>query len=538
MSFMKVSCNACRVVGLCACFRHSKALTYFTYCMRGGGICMLPKKQGSEKLLSVMPPSSKSSLITFLNRNGCFARNKDQDGPPLTHTLMDGTSGGKIALREGLEDAFFAAYGEDIKEGHKLFVIERRSSVFRMHLDCDFKVIPSDQGLKDFSDCVTKAVAPYFGGPGAPEARCVVCCVLGDNPGTRKAPGVHLMFPFARVDESSALWIRSGVVHALNGLSGFDEDWATVIDICVLTTSGLRMVGSDKCRTCPDCKNSVDSRLFCVSCSRVGKIPEDKVYWPHSVAPESDPEMIECLKDAKANNAHAARLCSTRLPPASTISPNFCVPSGAPACTTKKTKKKNCSEFDRQFYLSDEGPELPKLKSSSVLTLDTNSSNLLKNAIRGYHPGFERVDIREVREWKNPKGVTLTVKVAGFGARFCLNKGSDHASQSVYFTVTPLGGIAQRCFSRKEMTRKCCLCSEFTSIYKPLPKSLKAALFPSDEAPSVKVQHQQKRPSSEMQKSAARSADVISQLPTRLVRARSAVSSELLASLEIPSLCG
>jgi hypothetical protein len=478
----------------------------------------------------------RSSLITFLNRNACFSRGKDvADGPVLTHTLMDGASGGKIALREGLEDAFFAAYGEDLAAGHKLFVIERRSETFRMHLDCDFKTMPSEQGLRAFSACVSQAVAAYFGGPGAPEARCVVCCVLAVD-GSRKAPGVHLMFPFARVHEKAALWIRAGVVHSLSGLEGFDEDWVTVIDICVLTTSGLRMVGSDKCRTCPECKNAADSRLFCLVCARVGKIPEDKVYWPYAVQPEQDPQMLQCLQEARSNNAHAARLCSTRLPQSAVLSPNFLIPTGAPPCTSKKAVKRG--DLDRQFSLCDGGPELQKPRGSQLLTLDAKTIELLTKALRNYHHGFEKTDVKEVREWKHSKGVSLFVKVAGHGTRYCLNKGADHTSQGIYFVVTPLSGLAQKCFCRKDVLRKDGLCADFTSLSKPLPPALKAALFPSEALSSAKVPQQPKRNSSEMQKSAARSADVISALPERLVRARSSVQLEVLYSMEVPSLCG
>jgi hypothetical protein len=486
----------------------------------------------------------RSSLLSYLNCNGCIVRGRTpteaEGGPELTHTLMNGASGGKIAVRESAVDGFFAAYGEDLCKGHKLFVIERRSEVFNMHLDCDFKTVPSDHSLRTFISTVHAAVAKYFGS--SPEAaRCIACAVLADDGKTRKAPGIHLMFPFAPVDETAALWIRAGVVHALTGLRGFEsEDWGTVIDICVLTTSGLRMVGSDKCKTCPACRNAAENRGLCPTCHRTGKVAEEKIYWPHLAWPEDDAELQECLAQAKANPAHAARLCSTRRSKGTPVHLDFAVPPGAPLCATKKRARLGAEAgLDRQYVLTDDGPELPKARTCKPLQLEPKQAGLLLKAIRGYHPAFADVEIREVRQWKSAKSSTAVVKVAGFGTRFCLNKGADHASQSIYFVVTPLGGIAQRCFSRKETQRRCGRCADFTSIAKPISAELRAALFPEAAAAvGQRVPEAPHRAPTELERSVARTAGVLSQLPARLVRARTAVPPQALAALEIPSIWG
>jgi len=488
--------------------------------------------------------AQRSSLITYLNDNGCIVRPRTPSGGEereLTHTLMNGASGGRIAIRESAADGFFAAYGEDLARGHKLFVIERRSEVFNMHLDCDFKTIPSDHSLRTFASAVHRAVAAYFGGGSPRAAGCIICAVLNEDGVSRKAPGLHIMFPFAPVDETAALWIRAGVVHALAGLRGFEnEDWATVIDICVLTTAGLRMVGSDKCKTCPACHNSAENRPFCELCGHVGKVAEEKIYWPHLAWPEDDSELQDCLAEAKANPAHAARLCSTRKPAGTRVCENFSIPPGAPPCATKKRVRASPGETsDRVYVLGDDGPDLPKAKKSKVLQLEVKEAGLLLKALRAYHPAYGDIEIKEVREWKNGKSSTAVVKVAGFGSRHCLNKGSDHASQSIYFVVTPQGGLAQRCFSRKETQRKCGLCGSFSSTSKPITAELRAALF-SDAGANVGGQRVPEAPHkdpTELQRSAARTAGLLAQLPARLVRSRTSVAPQSLAALEIPHLC-
>lgn len=509
----------------------------------------------------------RSSTITYLKQNGCIVRGRTpgaaaaEEDQELTHTLMNGAHGGKISVRESAMDGFFAAYGEDLAKGHKLYVIERRSEVFNMHLDCDFKTILSDDALRVFVETVHGAVAKYFGGPSSAAARCIVCAVMAEDGVSRKAPGIHLMFPFAPVNEDCALWIRSGVVHTLYNSGGLvdDEDWGTVIDISVLTTSGLRMVGSDKCKNCPACHNLPDNRPFCCGpCERRGKVPEDKIYWPAFAWPANDAELQLCLAQAKANPAHAARICSTRRRKGTPLCPTFSIPQGAPPPSTKKRARPGASSssgdgvmnddegraIDRAFVLINDIPDMPKIKNSRQLQLETKQLNLLVKTVRGYHAAFADIDVKDIQEWKgrsNAKNPTtsIVVKVAGFGSRFCLNKGADHTSQSIYFVVTQFG-ISQRCFSKKETERKSGLCSAFSSNSKPISAELRAVLF-ADDMSSSRHQRVPLAPTNDptdLQLSAAHTADIVSQLPSKLVRMRTKIDPSALAMLEIPCLWG
>lgn len=501
-----------------------------------------------------------SSLANYLHRNGCFVRGRTPagaEGPELTHTLMNGAYGGKISVRENAIDGFFAAYGEDLSRGQKLYVIERRSEVFNMHFDCDFKNILSDELLRKFVIVVQSAVAKYFcddeeakDAALPTEAKCIVCAVLSEDGLTRKAPGVHLMFPFAPVDEPAALWIRAGVVYALCGLQGFEgEDWSKVIDVCVLTTSGLRMVGSDKCKTCSSCLNSQTNRPLCAQCGYRGKVPENKIYWPYFAWPEDDVELQQTFANAKANPAHAARLCSTRRPKGTSVSSKFRVPPCAPPAATKKRTLSSGSQgdaTDRIFALCDKEQKLPKIiRNSRILFFDQEKFSVLLWAIRKYHPSYDKLDIKEVREWKSETGnrqtnSSIVVKVAGFGSRFCLNKGADHTSQSIFFVVTPLGGISQHCFSRKEVLRKCGLCSSFASTPKPISSELRFILFGEAGQDAVRSKiitpscRQQNEELTELQKSVARTAAVIAQLPSKLTRTQGTVNPRDLAALQVP----
>ena len=494
---------------------------------------------------AVMVANVRSGLISFVSRNGYLIKGagsskEGYETPELTHILMDGERGGKISIPNEAIDGFFSSYAEDLLTGSQLFVVEKRTTVFKFCIDVDFKIIYSEEDVTRFVTTACESVCPYFTdatGKFPEEASCIVCAVTNDGHagGSRKAPGLHLIFPFAPVKENSARWIRSGVVHALRDLAGFQEDWNTVIDISVITTSGLRMVGSDKCRDCVVCKNGREARQYCSSCNRRGKLAENKVYWPWRVYPEKDPRMEKCLEQMKANIGHAARMCSIRLAPDVSESINFRVPPMAPGMAIKKRSKPG-GDPDKGYLLTDEDPEFPKVKRSKIFNLNARTRALILETIHKYHPAYSRLEVKELIEQKLPRSANpiIWVKVVGFGSRFCLNKDGDHTSQNIYFVISSVSGLAQRCFSRKEVERRCGTCSNFTSNWRRIGAPLRAALF-SDVTTSVAsgagvyscssncppARQNSSQASKIIQQSSHRTAELLAQvppLPPRLAR--------------------
>lgn len=422
----------------------------------------------------------KPRVISFFQSEKCFVKKSESRTTTLTHTLLNG---GSVRVEDPQLDQFFNAYGEDLRDKRSLFIVERKSDVFKLHFDCDFKTTPSDEYLSNFVDTTCRTVQTYFSGD-SHTASCIVCAVLGDDGKSRKAPGLHLVFPHAHVDETAALWIRAGVVHALmrmEGRSG-DEDWNSIVDICVLTTAGLRMVGSDKCKQCPQCRNVTENRVYCGSCDQKGYVVENKIYWPHSAWPTGDDSIQYDLNCVRENPAYAVKLCSTRLRAQAKISDTFAVPVGAPPISAKKRKKGEADAYSLECGASD----LPHARNATRIRLEPNAHDALLRAIREYLPQYERVDIKDIDEIKNNKGVTLRVRVFGFGSRFCLNKNAEHSSQSIYFVVSPLNGISQRCYSRKNVERCDGVCEHFKSAPKPLHNSLTTLLFPGFQVKSSK----------------------------------------------------
>lgn len=75
---------------------------------------------------------------------------------------------------------------------------------------------------------------------------------------------------------------------------------------------------------------------------------------------------------------------------------------------------------------------------------------------------------------------TYVVRVGGEGSRFCLNKGSEHTSNSVYFCIWKTG-VYQMCHSGKDTVRSGGkVCKRFRSHAKELSVVLQKRLFPEE----------------------------------------------------------
>jgi hypothetical protein len=335
-----------------------------------------------------------------------------------------------------------------------------------MHFDIDLHSAFEDKDLRRLAQTVQASTSQYF--PGSErQAEAVVCCSTRE--GLRISSSLHVIFPRLPVTEGMALWIRAGVVaacfHALPGV-----DFNVAIDISTLTTSGLRLLGSDKCRICTGCRNGRDARMFCAECNRRGRVAENKIYMPWFVVPEN----VELQEQVLANIAFASKLCSIRLDPSVTASRFFQVPAGSPPANLKKRLR---ADGDRTFQLHEPASAVPpNVSKMALLDAEPALLELIRRDVRGYHSAYSQLDIREVRESKGSKCPLYIVKVRGFGSRFCLNKGAEHTSQSIYIVITGTG-MLQRCYSRKDTHRLYGKCEQFRSPIKALSEELRAALF-------------------------------------------------------------
>jgi len=390
--------------------------------------------------LFVRMSGSKSHTLKFLNTEKCIVKKTDNDGRVPTHTKMDG---GSFHIPDGAMAGFYAAYGMDLHDGNQLFFIERNTPVFVLHFDVDFSTIEDEAKTAEFCTVLHAAASEWFKAP----RTAVVCAVLADT-GERKSAGLHVLFPEAFVDAPMACAIWAGVVARCEEKLPWGRGcWEKVLDVQVLAERGsLRMVGSDKSSTCHHCKGSAEEKKFCHICNGAGRIPHGKVYWPWRVFPET-PESLRRLQDMISNQAHAVRACSVRSA-RETPSEDFCRPPGAPLEGLLKP-----SSGKKLKMLRAGNEKLPKaVKKFETLRLADDVLECLTRSIRAYEPQYESLVIRDVTKCHGGKHPYCFVRVQGFNDRFCLNKGSEHTSNQVWFLITTRG-ICQKCYSKKSEAR-------------------------------------------------------------------------------------
>ena len=407
--------------------------------------------------------SKATPLIHFLKTNNFFVRSKEFPLHRITHTLMDGAGGGKICLPDSAITGFFAAYGATLEIGAPLFVVERRSRTFKMHFDLDFTRIHDDITTIAVIETICEATASFVTGGAGKEAWAIACAVL-DSARQRKAPGIHLIFPWLKVDSYQAQWIRTAALKLLQPNS-CETDWSKVLDAAIFEGNGLRMVGSDKCKDCSHCHNGFETRLFCHLCNRTGKINGEKIYWPWQTLPSDCTSQL--LNDLQKNPAYAAHMCSTRVPEyQSARCAFFCPPAGIPNPWKGggRAAKARCV---------DEKSRGGGVRQRVDITNELNASLIESFAVLNQR--YASVEVRSVDRWNviGKSAISWTVKVSGPGCRYCLNKLADHRQSTIYFVISARG-IVQRCFSRKDVFHSNGLCASFSSAT-PIPISTRLA---------------------------------------------------------------
>lgn len=430
----------------------------------------------------------RSSLISFLTKNNCLLRHSNAS-TQLTHTLMDGAGGGKISLPDEIIDGFFDAYGQDLLRKQKLYVIERRTPIFKLHFDLDLTQLHSDAKTRELLQRMRSAVERFYPVPEREETSWAVCCAVLDEQRQRRAKGLHVVFPWLLVNDEQALWIRALMVSTLRAeLPQLEADWEIVVDVQVLTSNGMRMVGSDKSKPCPECRNVRDAREFCSHCSRQGRIAEDKIYVPWLCEPPEE----GLLRDLLGNLPHAVRMCSTRVPSSKQLAtPGFLVPAGAPPSSRCRKLPQNEARDGQTHQLCEQAATPMRLRLESVpLTEELRAA--LKETLANHHSSYAQLDIAQLERLTSARRPTFSVRVRGFGCRFCQNRGAEHTTQTVYFILTDRGAV-QRCYSRKQVSRKHGFCDKFASASTPILPRLMELLFP-EARPVLPIaeEHEQK----------------------------------------------
>jgi hypothetical protein len=264
----------------------------------------------------------------------------------------------------------------------------------------------------------------------------------------------------------------------------FSNTWEEVVDEQIYTSNGLRMAYSRKINSCPNCKNNEKKKNTCLECAGEGRIEDDRVYEPTMYIDGDghlDPKKTEHLQQ----NVYAAvKTTSIRLSERAEKTPGFEAYKGAPNYDIQsidpkqvKTKKKKNSSTDnngQEFVVLDNGPK--NIDDRIRVDPSDRKFQTLLRFIRERMGAGRWKHIQGKDMYRNMSGTQYIMRVKGEGSSYCMNKGDDHNSATIYFVLTT-EGVVQRCWSRKKIKRRYDYCQKYSSVLERISIQMRSLFF-------------------------------------------------------------
>lgn len=271
----------------------------------------------------------------------------------------------------------------------------------------------------------------------------------------------------------------------------------------------------------------------CKSCLNTGKVVENRTYMPSIVldgAGDPDTSILDVFSE---DYFEVMKYTSIRCQKGEHETTGYAIPKGVPKAPTEDnganmrsfSSKKlvhlgsdmHAFTVNNDIYLSD-AQTMHLWKGPPVQ--DEERLSVIEKFIRGsVCEAYSAVQIRKVCESQLTKRITqrssggsklinslvgahsgttpssptftvsnrYLVNIAGVGSTYCMNKGDEHTSNSVYFIITQ-ENCYQKCFSRKPEVREGgTTCAEYRSGGIRVPLWVSSVLFPDDVAIKAEV---------------------------------------------------
>ena len=430
---------------------------------------------------------SRVSLTSLLQR---CAVDSHAGSKNSTHYSLNG---GKymISMENGDNEKFLQHYSSALFLKEPTYLIERRTPTFKWHVDLD---ITEEKGVQptdiynQYLPCIQQLLRDFY--KDAPET--TFTCLLLSSPfkkvdvvheKTRESvsctkSGFHLHWPNLVVNAQTALMLRDNIVARLQKEKCHrDRAWPKnplddVVDKQIYLSNGLRMVGSDKRKVCPNLQKKVRKTCdkTCSICGGAGRVDEKR---PYTVSAVVNLDLsFDAVLSAQISGGHidniekTVQLCSTRtLKP---VTPGFFAPDNAVILNERQRKQIQAAA---KAETGDGTVEL------DVNVLDPKSPlfRCIEKLIQtGVHTTYSDLKLSKVsfRRGGSERYYICNVKSFSPGSSFCQNVARSHSSSKVYFSISELTGLGQRCYSSKK-------CKGYCSDKVCVPFSLQKALFPT-----------------------------------------------------------
>ena len=379
-----------------------------------------------------------------------------------THFLLDG---GCIEIPNSHYKEFLTLLAGDLTNGWKWYLCEKRTPVFKFMSDLD---IFEDEEItleslellvEHIQKCIHECCGDYQ----------VVACtttskqVVASNGEDVIKTGVHLIWPKLWVTQKTALWIRSKIVGWLTNNLGKRQEWNSwedVVDECVYTANGLRMVGCSKCHICKVCKGKIPDRSSCEECKGEGRKDEGRIYVPSLVMNADGTKDEDFLHILKKDIG----------------------------VTLDTTSIRNFFELEESVVnLNDElmnwknDPANNTLKKATVnrgaiKVLDLNNPQYKKMqwCVKNVFPkAYKKSTITKIKK------VSDQLYNVELDTNYCTNVERCHNSSGIFFEFTPKG-IVQRCWCKKDTLegRKRGRCRDYRSDQWEISAIARNVIFP------------------------------------------------------------
>lgn len=380
-------------------------------------------------------------------------------------------------------------------------ITENRTERFPLYVDVDLKVpVPtlSHDAIEKIANVTCQRIALYYAdNPDPSLIDCVACARDGEAKqvaGGNHKHGIHLHFPKLIVDFETVSHILPGIYAGL----GF-EDWKTELGVSTINweeavdravygsdkrvSGGLRMLYCPKAELCSECKGAFRA---CGTCGGKNnrRVIDRRVYAfsmvvsrrPDGVYAKNDEMGVELCR----NRTTIMRRTSVRT--FSALTPHFKAYVGCPPpLDVSRKRRSQPATSNNETQVFDE-----EAKRAARQLLVKHSERYANSQFRIYHaPRRNCPD-------------AFRIRLMGDGATFCLNKGEEHARNTVYMEVhkAERGGGYQcwmRCYCRCPVPRfgSNNTCRDYRSPPKPvefmelnaLRSTLKPACEPCEEKP-------------------------------------------------------
>lgn len=420
-----------------------------------------------------------------------------------SHLLL---SGGKVNVPQEEYKTMCKYYAQDVIEGNVNYITEMRTPVFRFHMDIDL-LEESSLDLntildycKSIQECIKQFVS-WKNKKGAKKMMMIISVspeqVKNKNNKDYIKYGIHLNWPYLKVDTFMASVLREGCIQYLNQCYGERHEnnkWNDVIDKTVYTNNGLRWIYSDKAIVCPECKGKKtrtrrpEDHSICCMCQDSGKIPSNRIYEPIAIFDENNEKMQEELELITKKSFHHVVKCVELLSiKCFDKQPNIEIKEPFPKWykvinVVLKTKHDKSRKHEANPIVKDNLSETGEIKKAFSILEQIHEDDKRHEYIIEYMQNFlpeEYADIHIVEILfcgkRNSKFRSYIVRT---DSKFCQNLQDEHYSNHVYFIITN-EVMHQRCFCRCDVVRssgiKCC---DYIDKGKKITSKLREILFP------------------------------------------------------------